>query len=105
MYAAGDAAGALRAFERHLDAHPRDANAWAELAKALWRLGRLEEALAACDRALKLTPAGALHTRTCGEVKRLESPLPDEQQKNLTSRDGELLLALLELGGALLTGT
>jgi protein O-GlcNAc transferase len=51
----GAYAEALAAFDRHLDAHPRDPAGRLGKSRALLSLGRYEEALAAANRALDQT--------------------------------------------------
>jgi Tfp pilus assembly protein PilF len=53
---AGRHAEAVAAYQRHLEAHPRDAGAWAHLGGELGNLGRLAEGAEACRRALALQP-------------------------------------------------
>lgn len=47
----------VEAFSRYLEVQPGDALAWADLAGLLLGLQRVDEALAACDRALTLEPS------------------------------------------------
>jgi tetratricopeptide (TPR) repeat protein len=51
--ARGDFERAARGFRRLLDQHPHEPDDWYNLAWVLRRLGEFEEALAACDEALK----------------------------------------------------
>jgi len=60
---AGDPEGALRFFERSIEAAPGDADVHANAANALLALGRHEEALARYDEALGRGTARALPTR------------------------------------------
>lgn len=53
-YAAGDLAGAARAFRRAASRHPGAAPAWNNLAHVLGRLGRRDEAVAAARRAIRM---------------------------------------------------
>src|SRR5260370_36555581 len=57
-YTAGDFAGALHAFERHLDAHPHDAAGWHAKSRALRRLGQRAEATTTRERACFLSANG-----------------------------------------------
>ncbi len=52
----GDAAGAGACFEAAVAREPDDAHAWAGLAEALTRLGRHDDAVRACGRAVSLQP-------------------------------------------------
>jgi tetratricopeptide (TPR) repeat protein len=98
-YAAGDFARALHAFERHLDAHPRDANAWAAKAMTLWRLGRLDEANAARERARSLMPSDARALCvdcTAPPLGQGAGAAPPREPHPLVEFLGELAFALLE---------
>lgn len=54
--AAGDAAGAVAAYERAVELEPRNANAWAGLARALTAAGRPGEARTAWEQVLDIDP-------------------------------------------------
>lgn len=61
---------------RHLEVNPKDGDAWADLSLYLVNLGKLDEARAAMDRALRLSPEGptvhyyaALLHSTVGELE------------------------------------
>lgn len=58
-YAAGDLAGAERAFRRATEHHPAAAAAWNNLAHVLGRNGRRREAVAAARRAIRIAGADA----------------------------------------------
>jgi len=54
LFAAKDFAGAARAFRAAAEGHPKAADAWNNLAYALARLGRRDDALAAARRAISI---------------------------------------------------
>ena len=97
--AASNFAGALCAFERHLDAHPRDAAGWHAKSRALRRLGRRDEATAARECARSLTAkAMHVHSADCGAalLGKGVSAAPPWEPHPLVTFLVELALALCE---------
>ncbi len=95
--------GALRAFERHLDAHPRSVPGWVGASYALLCLRRVDVALTACERALALVPeyhaALALRERIATAMSHADATAAEGE---ISLDLGELLPALIELLGVVL---
>lgn len=99
LYRSGEFVSALRAFERHLDAHHRDAEGWIWMARALFRLREMDGALAACDCALSLAPdhRAALALRERIAAERVKPSAPAKNTLELPPEAFELVFALIGL--------
>jgi arylsulfatase A-like enzyme/Tfp pilus assembly protein PilF len=89
QFRAGNNAAALAAFQNILRDNPRMTDVWDVTAKAYWRLGRPDEAIAAAKEGLKSNPGSPLLALTVANLALDTGRLDDAQQHAQLALSGD----------------